>query len=38
MGGFDGSENAPQINSIHTPGDAFQFDAEQAETLKLVQK
>jgi outer membrane receptor protein involved in Fe transport len=34
MGGFDGSENAPQINST-TPGDAFQFDAEQAETLEI---
>jgi outer membrane receptor protein involved in Fe transport len=34
MGGFDGSENAPQINST-TPGDAFQFDAEEAETLEI---
>ena len=34
MGGFDGSENAPQINST-TPADAFQFDAEQAETLEI---
>ena len=34
MGGFDGSENAPQINST-TPGDAFQFDAEKAETLEI---
>ena len=34
MGGFDGSENAPQINYT-TPGDAFQFDAEQAETLEI---
>jgi outer membrane receptor protein involved in Fe transport len=34
MGGFDGSENAPQIDST-TPGDAFQFDAEQAETLEI---
>lgn len=34
MGGFDGSENAPQINST-TPDDAFQFDAEQAETLEI---
>ena len=34
MGGFDGSENAPQINST-TPGPAFQFEPEQAETLEI---
>ena len=34
MGGFDGSENAPQINSS-TPGPAFQFEPEQAETLEI---
>ena len=40
MGGFDGSENAPQINSVPftyatTPGPAFQFEPEQAETLEI---
>jgi outer membrane receptor protein involved in Fe transport len=34
MGGFDGSENAPQINST-TPGPAFQFENESAETIEI---
>ena len=34
MGGFDGSENAPQINAT-TPAAAFQFEPEQAETLEI---
>jgi len=51
MGGFDGSENAPQVNSVcnpnvpalagfpctyaTTPGDAFTFDSELAQTLEI---
>ena len=51
MGGFDGSENAPQVNGAcnpnvpplsvtpctyaTTPGDAFTFDSESAQTLEI---